>query len=336
MSCHVLLSADDRTGALEIGGLVADAEHTIPVGPNVESERCCVLDIATRHLSPGEAQARMAAVLARNADHRAHKMDAGLRGNWPYEIQVLLDGGYKVAVVCAFPDAGRRCKDGVVYIHDLPVLESVFGADPLNAPVSSRPAEVLEHVGVAGDVVVWDANDNDEMQAAIDRAQRQGRILVGASGVLGAFARALLGSSQPRRIRTPAPRCVLCGSLNPLSREQLERIGLPIQTVGEVIDFADTTVIATPVPEGIITDAQAQFMAKQARDVLLARLSELGTLIVIGGDTAAALVGEDPLEVMGTVAPGIPASAFRGVCLITKGGGIGQPDTIRELLSQSR
>jgi uncharacterized protein YgbK (DUF1537 family) len=332
----VLLSADDRTGALEIGGLVADEEFTVPVGPTVDSRRCCVVDIATRHLSPDDARMRMAAVLNRSAVHRAHKMDAGLRGNWPYEIEVLLDAGYKVAVVCAFPDAGRRCRDGGVYIHGLPELDSVFGQDPLNAPVSSRPADVLEHAGIRGDVVVWDADDNGEMHDAIQRARAENRVLVGASGVLGAFARNLLEAGPPRRVLMPPPRVALCGSLNPLSREQIERADVPIQMVGEAIELSgDTAVVATPVPAGEIDDAAALAMAAEASRSVLDVWSEIGTLIVLGGDTAAALVGNDTLECMGTVAPGIPASGFRGICLITKGGGIGEPDTIRELLTRS-
>lgn len=336
MTGQVLLSADDRTGALEIGGLVADETHTVPVGPAVDDPRCCVVDIATRHLAPAEAQIRMVEVVRRKADHRAHKMDAGLRGNWPYEIEVLLDAGYKVAVVCAFPDAGRRCRDGVVYIHGLPVLESVFGQDPLNAPVSSRPADVLEHAGIQGDVVVWDADDNAEMHRAIERARVENRVLVGASGVLGAFARGLLRAGPPRRVTMPSPRVVLCGSLNPLSREQIERTGLPIGTVGAPVEGSVSgAVMATPLPAGEISDADAVAMAAEATAAVRGIWSELGTLIVIGGDTAAALVGDDTLDCLGTVAPGIPASLYQGVCLITKGGGIGEPDTVRELLARS-
>ena len=50
----VLLSADDRTGALEIGGLVANEHYSVPVGPSAQSDQCCVVDIATRHLSVTE------------------------------------------------------------------------------------------------------------------------------------------------------------------------------------------------------------------------------------------------------------------------------------------
>jgi uncharacterized protein YgbK (DUF1537 family) len=188
VTCQVLLSADDRTGALEIGGLVADQQHPVPVGPSVSSPRCCVVDIGTRHLSPYEARTRMVELLRRNAAHRAHKMDAGLRGNWPYEIEVLLEAGHRVAVVCAFPDANRRCRGGVVYIHGLPVLESVFGTDPLNAPVSSRPAEVLEHAGVRGDVVVWDADDNAQRYGMRTTTRRCTRPLPGLTGRTGSWS----------------------------------------------------------------------------------------------------------------------------------------------------
>lgn len=333
---HVLLSADDRTGALEIGGLVADALTTIPVGPNVESERCCVVDIASRHLSKEDAQARMAELVARPADHRAHKMDAGLRGNWAYEIEVLLDAGYKAAVICAFPDAGRLCKDGIVYIHGLPVLESVFANDPLNMPVSSMPAEVLEHAGVTGDWVVWDAKDNDEMERNIRRAIAEDRVVIGASGAIGGLAREYLQTRKPRQIDLPKPVVVLCGSLNGLSREQIGAIGVRVQTTGDEIDFSsELTVIATPQPPGEITDAQALAMGEDAAAVLHREWEGIGTLVVIGGDTAAAIVGDDPLECMGTVAPGIPASMCRGVCLVTKGGGIGHTQIVREILSRS-
>ncbi|MEM7078616.1 MAG: four-carbon acid sugar kinase family protein [Pseudomonadota bacterium] len=330
----ILLSADDRTGALEIGGLVADGGTSVPVGPNARDATCCVIDIATRHLAPAQAQACMVDLLRINATHRAHKMDAGLRGNWTHEIAVLLEAGYRVAVVCSFPDAGRRCKDGVVYIHDLPVLESVFGQDPLNAPISSRPADVLEHDGVRGDWVVWDANDNAEMHLAIRRAAAENRILIGASGVLGAFAEQFLPQGRRAPLRLPAPKLVLCGSLNPLSREQIGKLEVAAHKVGETFALQDVNLLATPVPEGEIDDVQALAMADTAARQVRALWSQLGTVLIIGGDTVGAVVGDEDLHVLGTVAPGIPVARFDGCYLITKGGGIGQSDTLRALLQR--
>ena len=331
----VLLSADDRTGSLEIGGLIANESYSVPVGPNATSDQCCVVDIATRHLSATEAQERMSAVLARDATHRAHKMDAGLRGNWPHEVEVLLKEGHKVAIVCAFPDAGRRCDNGIVYIHDLPVLDSVFGTDPLNPQVSSKPAEVLEHFGVSGDVVVWDANTNEEMDAAVARAVAEDRIVVGASGAIGAYAKLFLPQGAPRQVALPRPLVVLCGSLNELSRDQIAKIGEPVQHVVGKIAIDPVTVIATNRVSGPLSDDQAVAMANLCADVISARWSEFRALLVIGGDTAGAIVGDETMETIGCVAPGIPVSWFREKLVVTKGGGIGQPETVAEIVSRT-
>ena len=341
MSCELLFSADDRTGSLEIGGLVANRDLPVPVGPHARSDRCCVVDIATRHLSPREAQDRMQQVLGIEAATRAHKMDAGLRGNWAYEIEVLLHAGFKVAVVCAYPDAGRVCVDGVVYIHGLPVLDSVFGQDPLNAPVSSRPREVLEHCGVSGDVVVWDAADNAAMQAAVARARAEHRLLVGASGALGELAAQLLGSDRQQRIELPRPRWVVCGSLNPLSRAQIEALDGPVRLMeGARAAMAysthgDGTVLTTPVPSGAISPGEAEAKAQEIAEFVRGGWEWFRTLVIVGGDTVGAIVGEDTLEVLGEVAPGIPVSSFRQRLLVTKGGGIGSPDVLCRLLEES-
>ena len=332
---QVLLSADDRTGSLEIGGLIASETTPVPVGPRATSPRCAVVDLETRHLSASAAQARMETFLHRPADQRAHKMDAGLRGNWAQEIEVLLRAGYKVAVICAFPDAGRRCHKGVVYIHDLPVLDSVFGNDPLNPQISSKPAEVLEHFGVRGDVVVWDANDNADVLAGIQRAIRQDRVLVGASGPLGMFANLFLSPGERRDLSLPGPVLVLCGSLNPLSRAQIQAVGEPIQYIGGQLEKRPVTLLATPLRSGRITDQSAhetaQKMARAARSVW----ADYQSIMVIGGDTAGALIGEDTVETLGCVAPGMPVSRYREKTIVTKGGGIGQPGTIANLIGSS-
>lgn len=332
---QVLLSADDRTGSLEIGGLIANERFAVPVGPKATSARCCVVDIGTRHLSAVAAQERMETMLSRPADQRAHKMDAGLRGNWAQEIDVLVRAGYKVAVICAFPDAGRRCQDGVVYIHDLPVLESVFGNDPLNPQVSSKPAEVLEHFGVRGDVVVWDANDNAEMRAGIERAVREERILVGASGPLGMFANLFLKPDQARAVMLPEPILILCGSLNPLSRAQIQAVEAPVQFLGDELAMGPVTLLATVPQSGRIAEDVAQETAEEMARAARSLWADFNSVIVIGGDTAGALIGDDTVETLGCVAPGIPVSRYKQKLIVTKGGGIGQPDTIAGLVSSS-
>lgn len=339
MSTRLLLTADDRTGALELGGLLAGEGRTIPVGPQAHGADITVIDIDSRHLSSAAAQDAMAAALAINAEQRAHKMDGGLRGNWADEIRVLLDAGYRVAVVCSFPDAGRICRDGVVYINGQPVTESLFAADPRHKPVSSRPRDVLDAAGITGDVVVWDAADNAQLDAAVARAHAEQRLLVGASGAVSRFAERVVGRALPSPVALPAPLVVLCGSLNPMSRRQLEALPVaPVPIDGHSPNWSPEpglNVLATPPHQGAVEAGQAQAVAAQCADWIVPMLHQIGTLVVVGGDTLGAIVGPETVHATGLIAPAMPVSQYRGCVLVTKGGGIGQPDTLARLVAMA-
>ena len=340
----LFITSDDRTGALEIAGTVANAQFSVPCGTHADNETCCVVDIASRHLDLAAAQRQAATAHARSARYRCHKIDSGLRGNWPFEVKGLLQLGHRVAVVPSFPDAGRRCVGGVVYVDDVPVLESPFGKDPLTAPLSNRPLEILEIAGCAdGDVVVWDANDNAELEAAAQRCHEEGRTMVGPSGAVAAYAAAVFPELARREVAVVPPVLVLCGSLNAMSREQIARLGVPVLTLSADLQLprpeATITVVATPQPPGAISSRQAErvawAMAECAHGALGAGYGN-GTLVILGGDTAAAVVGDETLDVLGTVDTAVPIAHFLGGYLVTKGGGIGRPDTLVKLLAGVR
>ena len=340
----LFITSDDRTGALEIAGTVANEHFSVPSGPLADDDRCCVVDIKSRHLEPQAAQRQAAVAHARNARYRCHKIDSGLRGNWPFEVKGLLQLGHPVAVVPSFPDAGRRCLDGVVYVDDVPVLESPFGKDPLTAPLSNRPMEVLESTGCADDdVVVWDANDNAELAAAAQRCHDEGRAMVGPSGAVAAYAATVFPGHKPRRISVVPPVLILCGSLNAMSREQIARLGVPFLSLSADLRLprpaTTITVVATPQPPGDISPKQAERVASAMAECAHGALKTgygNGTLFVLGGDTAAAIVGDETLDVLGTVDTAVPIARFRGGYLVTKGGGIGRPETLATLLSTVR
>ena len=59
-------------------------------------------------------------------------------------------------------------------------------------------------------------------------------------------------------------------------------------------------------------------------------------LVVLGGDTAAAVLGDEPMVVGGTLAPGVPWSQRAdgsGPLVITKAGGFGHRTTLVDLLA---
>ncbi|MCY4129455.1 MAG: hypothetical protein OXG15_09490 [Gammaproteobacteria bacterium] len=333
----LFITADDRTGSLEIGGIIAAEGKPVPVGPNADDDRCCVVDLASRHITSEQAFLTVLEAHQRQASYRSHKMDAGLRGNWPHEVHALVELGYRVAVVPSFPDAGRRCKDGVVYIQDVPVLDSPFGSDPLTAPCSSRPMEVLEEAKCTfSEVVVWDANDNEELDRATRRSLDEDRVLVGPSGAVGSYAAHILGNPIPASIRLSQPMLIVCGSLNTTSRDQLDRLdGVRLDLDDSIPTFDDVRVITTPVPKGEITNAMAEAMAQRVAKTIHGTQIDLATLVIVGGDTVAACVGDRTLEVLGTVEAGIPVSNYEGKALVTKGGGIGTLDSLRNIVRSS-
>lgn len=357
-STALLVTADDRTGALEAGGACAERGFDVRlVRKPREREDCALVDVASRHTSPGEAARRVAGAHAHAARFRCHKMDSGLRGNWAHEVAALLAAGHRVGVLPSFPDAGRRCDDGRVFIRDVPLLETAFGRDPRSRLFSSRPADYLRAAACdealrQGEVVVLNANDNAELAAAAARCHAEGRMLVGTTGGIDAYVATMRPNAQRTAaplLPLPRPALVVCGSLHPLSRGQVAALDctratpddgeLAVRALGAGADV----VLATP-PETHVEDAAAEAMAANlaaiTREVL--RRSGAPTLVVLGGDTAAAVLGERELRVCGNVAVGVPASEYddadsaewscRLQRIVTKGGGIGQADTLTRLL----
>ena len=209
----------------------------------------------------------------------------------------------------------------------------MFGQDPLSRPVSSKPAEVLAHCGVTGDVVVWDADNNEELAAGIRRAAAEQRVVVGAAGAIAAFAQSIAPTAATRSLQLKPPVLVVCGSLNPQSRAQLDRLSIAPQIEHYELGESDAlTVWTTPAVNGEIEPAQALRVASDLAKATNQVWSKLNTLVVVGGDTVAAIVGDDTLDCIGSVAPGIPVSHYRGLDLVTKGGGIGPLDVFSDIL----
>lgn len=335
---RLLVTADDRTGALEIGGIVANAEFTVNVGTEFDDGPCSVVDVATRHMTPDGAYATMIEALTLHDVHRCHKMDSGLRGNWPHEIRAMLDHDYQVAIIPAFPAAGRRCKDGIVYIDDVPLLDSPFGADPLSAPCSNRPVEVMEEAGLtSGDFILLDADTEEEVAQGVQRAFEEDRVVVSPTGPIGHFAKLLYGNPRPREIQLNFPILIICGSLNATSRNQLDQLGLPIQPIGKPTRPLDPiTVVATPFTQNAISNLDAEQMATRTAEYIDKHAEGFRTLLIIGGDTAASYLQGKSVEVLGTVATGVPIAEDGTRLLITKGGGIGTANTLREICSLVR
>jgi uncharacterized protein YgbK (DUF1537 family) len=146
-------------------------------------------------------------------------------------------------------------------------------------------------------------------------------------GIAREFADAvLMGSAGMVAAHRAALRCkdfaagkrwlVACGSMNAVSLEQARRAG----EAGVRVAYGTAEALAAKAREAIVS-------------------GEVDCVMVLGGDTAAALLadwGASSVRVWGEAAPGAPAAEAlfdgRGVPLVTKAGGFGGPDLLLEIL----
>ena len=120
---------------------------------------------------------------------------------------------------------------------------------------------------------------------------------------------------------------MVCGSLHPAARRQLD-------------------VLRAERPEVEILDSPLSIDGRGAREVATtlgtearARLLDGGhrTLVLIGGDTAAATLGDGPVVVGGTLATGLPwlrRSDGSGPLILTRSGGFGDDRALVELFEE--
>lgn len=252
---RLLILADDFTGALDTGvrfaarGIptqVVTAEGFEDVPKDTE---VLVIDTETRHLSPEEAGNRIHA-LTKSAIQAGvsciyKKTDSALRGNVGAELAAVLRAGTAESLpfLPAFPQIGRTTEGGRHFINGIPVNESPFGKDPFE-PVKTAELAVLigeqSEVPVStfpalrpGDVppkqkgiLVFDAKTEEELSVNGRVLFRTGapRVLAGCAG-FAAFLPELLGMTgyESRALPSLSPRLlVLCGSVNPITRRQLQ------------------------------------------------------------------------------------------------------------------
>jgi uncharacterized protein YgbK (DUF1537 family) len=121
------------------------------------------------------------------------------------------------------------------------------------------------------------------------------------------------------------PPLVVCGSANAVARRQIARL-----------DQRRVTVLATPLPTRAVSEKEAQKAARALAERAASHWEHepVGVVVVIGGDTAAALLGDALMVVFGTAGPGtaVVESIVVDVPVITRAGGFGDDDALVALL----
>lgn len=259
----LLIIADDFTGALDTGvqfaasgantRVVTSADYDfLQVDPEVQ---VLVVDAETRHLSSREAYNIVYDItkkaVAQNIPFLYKKTDSALRGNIGSELTAMLEaaGGKTLSFLPAFPKMRRWTKDGVHYIDDVPVNESVFGKDPFepvtcsNIPemiriqsqvkVSVRDVEKLndptnennEGNPTVPEILVWDAETDEELEILGRYLYEtdQMNLTAGCAGFAAVLPELLeLRGEKSPDIKLISRLLVICGSVNPITLAQLD------------------------------------------------------------------------------------------------------------------
>lgn len=372
-----VITADDRTGAIETAAMCADVGWPASVTPWMlvlsagaadGVDGCSVLDLGTRHLAPEQAAARVLHVL-RTGDVAAHKIDSTLRGNWAAEIDAFARFGRRVLVVPAHPAAGRVCIGGVVHVHGVPVHLSEHGSDRLSVARTSRPASLLAgavELRTAVEVARWgadrhdrpiavaDAGTEDDIAAIIDALNHgfparplgptnSNVVVCGPAAVV--VAALGTGSGDGAALGRPSaasgPVLVVVGSTHPASRLQVEALaarGIPVIRPGGTIagsdrPSAEVIVIATDEHAPLDPTAVATSLAAHARAGVAAGSR---TVVLVGGDTAAAFIGARSVSVDGTIELGVARARVdidgQEIVVFTKPGAFGDRGTLVRLI----
>lgn len=248
---ELLIIADDFTGALDTG--VQFAAHgattrvvvdgTFDPGYAAADVQVLVLDAETRHRSPREAYEAVFRIVASAVEARVpfiyKKTDSGLRGNIGSELAAVLDAAEAKVLpfIPAFPAMNRTTRKGVHYVEGLPVAQSVFGRDPFEpvkfSDVRSVIAQQTERRSAAVEVGqepvgwgihVYDAETDDDLLRIGRSLGREGlRLSAGCAGFASVLVDILgLRGNPPEVPRLPSSFLVVCGSVNPVTRLQMD------------------------------------------------------------------------------------------------------------------
>jgi uncharacterized protein YgbK (DUF1537 family) len=331
--------ADDLTGALDAAapfatrGMHSEVALTVDAIEEAIREKPDVLSV---NLGSRELSAELAQRLTKDAlsvlppeTRIFKKIDSRLKGPIAQELDVM---SFRLALVApAIPDFGRIVKAGAV---------EGFGV--------RTPISVAEKLGRhAACALVPDTSTQGQMRAALADAERAGvDLLVGARGLAEAFAEHLGGEAPAQAAEIPAgPVLLVIGSRDPITLAQIDALRddfeprylpAPNGRLDGARPDGSTITLVQAVPGGEVV-ASEDVSNALAEGVCPDFTEMASTLVLSGGATAQAVLqrmGITHFRLRGECLPGLGLAYAQRHCIITKSGGFGQPDTLREIANR--
>ncbi len=226
-------------------------------------------------------------------------------------------------------------------------------------------ADITEWLAAPSGIAVADAAADDDLAfighawAASDPSV----VLAGTSAAIGFGAHGVVHRENGQDAPTPdhasipapvdgRPTVVACGSVHPMARRQIEyssrQGGSARLHVSEIADAQAMAALADGHDVALVTQipiADVSAPMAIAASAVLARgvhalldSGSVGALVILGGDSAAAVLGRAEMRVAGAPCPGaalVDAEGF-GLPVITRAGGFGTETGLADLLGALR
>ncbi len=251
---QLFILADDFTGGLDTGVQFAEKGIQTRVVTNPEADfeqsaqgaQVLVVVAETRHLAREQAYRAVYRAVEKAVSlgipHIYKKTDSALRGNIGAELTAALNasGADTLYFLPAMPGLNRVTKNGIHYIDSVPVAESVFGKDPFEPVGKSSVRELIsmqsdaavclarpDSIPTEKGIVIVDAETNRDLCRAGQTLKERNslRLMAGCAGFAGVLPD-LLGLEKKEEAQAHPLLTnglfVLCGSVNPITQQQLD------------------------------------------------------------------------------------------------------------------
>lgn len=288
-------------------------------------------------------------------------IDSTLRGHIRSEIAAAFQasGRTRLIIAPAFADAGRVTKDGVQFVHGIPVHESDYGSDPVHPARTSFIEDLIEPslgtplvlpvdaekvlFGQAAQspVVILDADSQSVLNRQVSRIpEPQDALWVGSPGLAIALASMMPASFIDRPDSTvPNGRTlIVAGSANRVTHAQIQVLkaaGIPV--VEDITEAPrDAPIVCLRAPLDRKTDAATVLRNIVGKAAATLAQENYNVVIATGGETISAilgLLGISRFILTCELEPGFPVglAELPDAKLLTvalKAGGFGSPTTL--------
>jgi D-threonate/D-erythronate kinase len=336
---------------------------------NAQFAEAIVIDMEIRHAEPDRAASvamnAIADARAWGISRIYLKVDSTLRGSIPSQIEGALAGwpGRSIVFAPAYPRMGRTVSNDLLHVNGALLADTAFAQDPLDPARTSSVSEKLfaralhvVHIrnaralrdaleSATPSVFVCDAETTEQMQelAGVVIDAQWPCICAGSAGLLaelialenrissrsGLIVNGSLNSASLKQCATASADAKVFTAAGDLDEQALA------SDVSRTIQAEGWAIVSTAAGEGDpkhFLERLANITAAVIRD------SQCECLVIFGGDSAASILSKLSVQVihpLGEVLPGIPVSRInvdaRTLKLITKAGGFGKADVVREL-----